>query len=105
MGAPKRMPSFSQRPGFPCGLRVLLVDSDADARSRTEEQLRQCSYEVRARDGEVQQWERANLGSRCHGGGTHGHGAPPAWGPTTSYLCGLGGGTRTLCSRGDRFSG
>ncbi|KAI8477425.1 MAG: hypothetical protein J3K34DRAFT_364388, partial [Monoraphidium minutum] len=46
MGAPKRLPSFSQRPGFPSGLRVLLVDSDAGARCRTEELLRECSYEV-----------------------------------------------------------
>lgn len=47
MGAPKRSPSFSQRPGFPAGLRVLLVDGDAGARARTEAQLRECSYEVR----------------------------------------------------------
>lgn len=40
------MPSFSQRPGFPSGLRVLLVDSDDAARARTEEQLRDCNYEV-----------------------------------------------------------
>jgi hypothetical protein len=46
MGAPKRVPSFSARPGFPSGLRVLLVDSDAAARARTEAQLRECSYEV-----------------------------------------------------------
>ena len=39
MGAPKRVPSFSQRPGFPSGLRVLLVDSDPAARARTEQQL------------------------------------------------------------------
>ncbi|GBF97777.1 hypothetical protein Rsub_10202 [Raphidocelis subcapitata] len=46
MGAPKRLPSFSQRPGFPCGLRVLLVDSDPASRARTEAQLRECSYSV-----------------------------------------------------------
>lgn len=47
MGAPKRSPSFSHRPGFPSGLRVLLVDSDVEARARTEEQLRACDYSVR----------------------------------------------------------
>ncbi|KIY96629.1 hypothetical protein MNEG_11334 [Monoraphidium neglectum] len=46
MGAPKRSPSFSHRPGFPSGLRVLLVDSDVEARARTEEQLRACDYSV-----------------------------------------------------------
>ena len=48
MGAPKRVPSFSARPGFPSGLRVLLVDADPEARARTEKQLRDCSYMVRA---------------------------------------------------------
>ncbi|GBF88516.1 hypothetical protein Rsub_01231 [Raphidocelis subcapitata] len=48
MGASKRMPSFSQRPGFPSGLHVLLVDPDDEARARTEAQLRECSYEVTA---------------------------------------------------------
>jgi len=47
MGAPKRLPSFSQRPGFPSGLRVLLVDSDSSARAKTEDQLRECNYNVR----------------------------------------------------------
>jgi hypothetical protein len=48
MGAlPKRAPSFSSRPGFPRGLRVLLVDADTAAREHTEAQLRECGYEVR----------------------------------------------------------
>jgi hypothetical protein len=51
MGAPKRMPSFSQRPGFPSGLRVLLVDSDASARAHTEERLRECNYAVSELEG------------------------------------------------------
>jgi hypothetical protein len=49
MGAPKHMPSLLQRPGFPKGLHVLLVDPDTEARARTEAQLRDCSYEVRRR--------------------------------------------------------
>ncbi|KAF8066265.1 ARR14 [Scenedesmus sp. PABB004] len=42
----KRCPSFSKRPGFPSGLRVLLVDGDSAARSAAEAQLEQCSYSV-----------------------------------------------------------
>lgn len=42
----KRCPSFSKRPDFPCGLRVLLVDGDDVARSRAEERLMECSYTV-----------------------------------------------------------
>lgn len=43
----KRCPSFSQRPGFPCGLKVLLLDADQTARSQAEELLKDCSYSVR----------------------------------------------------------
>jgi hypothetical protein len=46
-GAPRRAPSFSSRPGFPRGLRVLLVDADAGSCSKTVGQLRECGYEVR----------------------------------------------------------
>lgn len=42
----KRCPSFSKRPGFPCGLRVLLVDGDAAARTQSEALLQECAYEV-----------------------------------------------------------
>eukprot|EP00775_Hariotina_reticulata_P005146 gene5146-5386_t len=42
----KRCPSFSKRPGFPCGLKVLLVDADQTARSQAEELLKNCSYSV-----------------------------------------------------------
>lgn len=42
----KRCPSFSKRPGFPCGLRVLLVDADNAARSKAENLLKECSYTV-----------------------------------------------------------
>ncbi|WIA22714.1 hypothetical protein OEZ86_009676 [Tetradesmus obliquus] len=42
----KRCPSFSERPGFPCGLRVLLVDGDTAARSHAEGLLKDCSYAV-----------------------------------------------------------
>lgn len=42
----KRCPSFSKRPGFPCGLRVLLVDADDSARSSAETLLKECSYTV-----------------------------------------------------------
>jgi hypothetical protein len=42
----KRCPSFSKRPGFPCGLRVLLVDGDTAARSHAESLLQDCSYTV-----------------------------------------------------------
>jgi hypothetical protein len=42
----KRCPSFSKRPGFPCGLRVLLVDGDSAARSHAESLLKDCSYTV-----------------------------------------------------------
>ena len=47
MGVLKRVPSFSQRPGFPSGLRVLLVDDDSAARCSTETLLKECSYSVR----------------------------------------------------------
>lgn len=43
----KRCPSFSKRPGFPCGLRVLLVDASPEQRKESEERLKECSYEVR----------------------------------------------------------
>lgn len=42
----KRCPSFSKRPGFPCGLRVLLLDADPAQRSESEQLLKECSYEV-----------------------------------------------------------
>jgi hypothetical protein len=42
----KRCPSFSKRPGFPCGLRVLLLDCDAAQRMDCEQRLKECSYEV-----------------------------------------------------------
>ncbi|KAI8470968.1 MAG: hypothetical protein J3K34DRAFT_520872 [Monoraphidium minutum] len=42
MGAPKRMLSFSQRPGFPSGLRVLLVTSCASC-AEAVVQLSSCS--------------------------------------------------------------
>lgn len=45
--AVKRCPSFSSRPGFPSGLRVLLVDADVSARRSTESLLRELSYQVR----------------------------------------------------------
>lgn len=43
----KRCPSFSKRPGFPCGLRVLLLDANQAARDECEQLLKECSYEVR----------------------------------------------------------
>lgn len=42
----KRCPSFSKRPGFPCGLRVLLLDCDESQRKESEQLLQECSYEV-----------------------------------------------------------
>lgn len=42
----KRVPSFSKRPDFPCGLRVLLVDADCTARGKTESLLKECHYSV-----------------------------------------------------------
>lgn len=42
----KRCPSFSKRPGFPCGLRVLLLDANQAARDECEQLLKECSYEV-----------------------------------------------------------
>jgi len=42
----KRCPSFSKRPGFPCGLRVLLLDCDESQRKESEQLLKECSYEV-----------------------------------------------------------
>ena len=42
----KRCPSFSKRPGFPCGLRVLLLDADQAQRQDCEQRLKECSYEV-----------------------------------------------------------
>lgn len=44
----KRVPSFSERPGFPCGLRVLLVESDVKNCQATEAQLKECNYCVSA---------------------------------------------------------
>ena len=43
----KRCPSFSKRPGFPCGLRVLVVDEDSSARADAEALLCNCNYVVR----------------------------------------------------------
>lgn len=42
----KRCPSFSKRPGFPCGLRVLLLDCSEAQRQDCEQRLKECSYEV-----------------------------------------------------------
>ncbi len=42
----KRCPSFSKRPGFPCGLRVLLLDCQEAQRLDCQERLKECSYEV-----------------------------------------------------------
>jgi DNA-binding NtrC family response regulator len=44
--APKRVPSFSSRPGFPSGLRVLLIDPDVQERQAVQELLQQCNYAV-----------------------------------------------------------
>lgn len=43
---PKRVPSFSSRPGFPNGLRVLLIDPDTSGRQAVQEMLTQCNYAV-----------------------------------------------------------
>jgi hypothetical protein len=42
----KRCPSFSKRPGFPCGLRVLLLDASEAQRQDCEQRLKECAYEV-----------------------------------------------------------
>lgn len=42
----KRIPSFSGRPGFPAGLRVLLVDADEGSQREVSGMLVACSYEV-----------------------------------------------------------
>lgn len=42
----KRVPSFSSRPGFPNGLRVLLLDIDLRAKQEAETQLKECGYLV-----------------------------------------------------------
>jgi DNA-binding response OmpR family regulator len=43
---PKRVPSFSSRPGFPNGLRVLLIEPDTSGRQAIQEMLTQCNYAV-----------------------------------------------------------
>lgn len=40
----KRCPSFSNRPGFPRGLRVLVLEVDEVSRDEAETQLSQCGY-------------------------------------------------------------
>ena len=42
----RRVPSFSARPGFPSGLRVLLIEGGANARKEAEKLLKKCSYQV-----------------------------------------------------------
>lgn len=44
----KRVPSFSGRPGFPQGLKVLLVAADEQARDGVAAQLKDCEYSVTA---------------------------------------------------------
>lgn len=44
----KRVPSFSERPGFPQGLRVLLVAADDKGRDSVAVQLKDCDYSVTA---------------------------------------------------------
>ena len=46
--APAAITTCAMRPGFPRGLRVLLVDGDDTARGRAEQQLANCGYEVGA---------------------------------------------------------
>jgi DNA-binding response OmpR family regulator len=41
-----RVPSFSARPGFPVGLRVLLLDSDKMSLDATDAMLRECNYVI-----------------------------------------------------------
>eukprot|EP00892_Ulva_mutabilis_P012543 jgi/Ulvmu1/9661/UM054_0093.1 len=41
-----RVPSFSDRPGFPAGLRILLIEPDGQDCKAVGAQLRECSYEV-----------------------------------------------------------
>ncbi|GMH42014.1 hypothetical protein BSKO_09933 [Bryopsis sp. KO-2023] len=43
-----RVPSFSNRPGFPQGLKILLLASVQEVRATAERQLRACLYEVGA---------------------------------------------------------
>lgn len=49
-----RVPSFSDRPGFPAGLKVLVVDPNENDLKLAAAQLKECNYEVHGCSSEAQ---------------------------------------------------